>query len=280
MRKLKIALCQLNVVDNKQANLNNIQYYMDSVLKEPIDIIVFPEMCTCPYDISKFHQYAESQINSETLDLFQRYAKKYQLMIVGGSIPEIDQGKIYNTSYVIDQKGVIIGKHRKLHLFDIQMKNGINFRESSVLSPGNDYCLFETPWGKAGVCICYDIRFPELIRLMALEGAKMIFVPAAFNMTTGPLHWETLFKSRALDNQIYIFGVSSATNIQLTYQAYGHSIIVNPMGQIVTQLGFEEGVILTDIELDEIEEARSQIPIYQHRRNDLYNLTKNINSPT
>ena len=129
-------------------------------------------------------------------------AQKRKAYVVGGSIPEFADGKIYNTSYIFDRKGGLIGKHRKIHLFDIDVKGGQYFKESDVLSPGREITVFDTEFGRMGVCICFDIRFPDLFIRMREAGAKMVFIPAAFNMTTGPAHWETLFRSRALDQQV------------------------------------------------------------------------------
>ena len=146
------------------------------------------------------------------------YARKYHIYLIAGSMPEADDvGKVYNTSYIFDRDGKQIGKHRKAHLFDINVKNGQHFKESDTLTSGDHATVFDTEFGKMGVMICYDIRFPEFARTMALDGARMIFVPAAFNMTTGPAHWELTFRARALDNQIYMLGCAPARDIQAGY---------------------------------------------------------------
>ena len=117
--------------------------------------------------------------------------------LVGGTVPELSEGRIYNTSYVYGPDGRQLAKHRKAHLFDIDVQGGQRFRESDTLSPGNAITTFETAFGTMGLCVCFDLRFEELARCMCLRGAKVIFVPAAFNMTTGPAHWELLFRQRA-----------------------------------------------------------------------------------
>lgn len=125
-----------------------------------------------------------------------------------------------------------------------------------------------------GLCICYDFRFPELARLMVNLGAKIILVPAAFNMTTGPLHWELLFQSRAVDNQVFTIGTAPARNLNASYHSYGHSIIVSPWGKILNQADFEETALFTTINLNEINLVREQIPLLRHRRLDIYELTQ------
>ena len=148
-------------------------------------------------------------------------ANENNVYILAGSIPEKEGEKLYNTSYLFDRNGEIIAKHRKMHLFDIDVKGKIRFMESDVLSPGNEVTIAETEFGKIGIGICYDVRFPELARIMVENGALILFYPGAFNMTTGPAHWELLFRSRALDNQVYCVGVAPALNESLSYHSYG-----------------------------------------------------------
>ena len=131
----------------------------------------------------------------------------------------------------LTRNGHQIGKHRKMHLFDIDVKGGQYFKESDTLTPGDQVTVFDTEFGKMGLCICYDFRFPELARLMVDEGAQVIIVPAAFNMTTGPLHWELMFRQRAVDNQVYTIGAAPARDLNAGYHSWGHSIAVSPWGE-------------------------------------------------
>nr|WP_042338167.1 carbon-nitrogen hydrolase family protein [Desulfosporosinus youngiae] len=270
MMKLKTALCQLPVKEDKQENLNQAALMLKAAAAGGAHMAVLPEMFNCPYDIHSFRDYAEIIPSGETTNLLADLARTHGLFLVGGSIPELDGELIYNTSVIFNPKGEIIATHRKAHLFDINVKNGIEFTESKVLSPGNTATVFETPWGKFGVEICYDIRFPELTRKMAKDGASVVIVPAAFNMTTGPAHWELLFRSRALDNQVFMLGTSPARNPQASYVAYGHSLAVNPWGQVLAQLDEKPGILIVDLDLTQIEEVRESLPILKQRRDDLY----------
>ncbi len=270
MAKLRVALCQMPVSANKQSNLHQATIMLQDAAAGGAELVVLPEMFNCPYDIRCFRDYAESIPEGETIRYLADRARSHKLYLVGGSIPELDNGRIYNTCTIFNPQGEIIAKHRKVHLFDVQVKNGIEFKESQVLSPGHSHTIFETPWGKAGVQICYDIRFPELTRKMARLGARIVVVPAAFNMTTGPAHWELLFRSRALDNEIFILGNSPARNEQASYVAYGYSLAVNPWGQVIAQLEEKPGVLLVDLELDQVEEVRQYLPVWQQRREELY----------
>lgn len=256
----------------KEENINKAQKMICEAADRGARIVALPEMFNCPYNNKHFREYAESFPEGKTIKMLSSTAKEKNIYLVGGSIPEIEDDKIYNTCFIFDNNVKLVGKHRKVHLFDINIKNGVKFMESEVLSSGNEITLVDSPWGKVGVVICYDIRFPEIIRLMALKGAKIIFIPAAFNMTTGPAHWETLFKSRALDNQLYIAGISPARNVNYSYVAYGNSLITSPWGDIIEKLDEKEGILIRDIDLDYIEEVRNSLPLLKHRRKDLYNL--------
>ncbi|OFI07776.1 2-oxoglutaramate amidase [Clostridium acetireducens DSM 10703] len=274
MKSLKVALCQMLIQKDKILNIEKAKKMILKASKKGAKIIALPEMFNCPYNNKCFRSYSESYLEGETINTLSNIAKEEKVYLIGGSIPEKDEKEnIYNTCFIFDDNGKIIGKHRKIHLFDINIKDKIKFMESEVLSRGNDITIVDTKWGKIGVAICYDIRFPELIRIMSLKGAKMVFIPAAFNMTTGPAHWSTLFKSRALDNQIYMFGISPARNIESSYKAYGHSIISNPWGNIINEMDEKEGILIEDINLNLIEEIREQLPLIKHRRTDIYKLS-------
>ncbi|MHB8076105.1 carbon-nitrogen hydrolase family protein [Desulfosporosinus fructosivorans] len=270
MTTLKIALCQMLITDDKQANLKQAAGKIQEAASGGAQLVVLPEMFNCPYDIHCFQDYAEEIPSGETTNLLGKLARTHGLFLVGGSIPELSGELLYNTSVVFNPQGEIIARHRKVHLFDVRVKNGIEFTESLVLSPGNTATLFDTPWGKIGLEICYDIRFPELTRKVVKDGAHLVVVPAAFNMTTGPLHWELLFRSRALDNQVFMLGASPARDPQASYVAYGHSLVVNPWGRVLEQLNEKPGILLVEIDLTQVEEVREALPVWKQRREDIY----------
>ncbi|WP_069649956.1 carbon-nitrogen hydrolase family protein [Caloranaerobacter ferrireducens] len=274
MEKLKLGLCQLLVSEDKKENIKKAKEMINRAADMGAELVVLPEMFNCPYNNSYFPKYAEKYPDGETIKMLSEVSKKRGIYLIGGSIPEKDdEGNIYNTSFVFDKKGNIIGKHRKIHLFDIDVEGGISFRESDVLSRGDSLTIVDTGYGKIGVAICYDIRFPELFRLMALKGVKVIIVPAAFNMTTGPAHWELLFRMRALDNQIYMIGTAPARNESASYVSYGNSIITDPWGGIVGKLDEKEGILIKEIDLKRVEKIRKQLPILKHLRKDLYQIS-------
>ena len=269
MDSLKVAIIQIQTGPDKTSNLLKTAELFASIKNHQANLILLPEMFQCPYSLESFPIFAEDILTGETSLFLSNLAREYGTFLVGGSIPEKKGNRYYNTSIVYNPSGEIIGIYRKTHLFDVDFEN-LHFQESSVLNPGNTPLLIDTPWGKIGILICYDLRFPELIRLYALRGAFMVAVPAAFNPITGPLHWEVLFRARAIDNQVYLLGASPAPYPNASYQAYGHSLIVDPMGRVLEQLGNEEAIIIKDIDLSLVDQARQRLPLLKHRRLDLY----------
>ena len=272
---MKVAAIQMPTVKDKIQNIRTAGTYIEKIKAENPDFVILPEMFCCPYQTENFPVYAEKE-GGPSWQAMSDYARKYHIYLIAGSMPEADDvGKVYNTSYIFDRDGKQIGKHRKAHLFDINVKNGQYFKESDTLTSGDHATVFDTEFGKMGVMICYDIRFPEFARTMALDGARMIFVPAAFNMTTGPAHWELTFRARALDNQIYMLGCAPARDTQAGYISWGHSIVTDSWGKVMKQLDEKEGILIEEIDLDREDQIREQLPLLKHRKFEMYHLQEN-----
>lgn len=272
MDKLKIGLIQMAVVDGKEKNLAKAEEMIKKAVQKGAQVVVLPEMFNCPYSNKSFPLYAE-KAGSLSWQKMSQIARENKIFLVGGSIPEIDEeDRIYNTSFVFNPQGDQIARHRKIHLFDIDVKGGQYFKESDTLTAGNKVTVFDTPYGRFGLMICYDLRFPELSRALVQRGAKFIVVPAAFNMTTGPAHWELLFRTRALDNQVYTMGAAPARDISGSYVSYGNSLIVDPWGRVLKRLAGEEGLLVEELDLAGIEKVREELPLLKHIRNDVYRL--------
>ncbi|MTI68905.1 MAG: carbon-nitrogen hydrolase family protein [Firmicutes bacterium] len=270
---LRVGLCQMQVKKDKLENIKKAENMIKNLANKGAKLIVLPEMFNCPYNNSNFEEYAEKYPNGKTIKKLSDIANRENVHIVGGSIPEKDEeGNIYNTSFIFDNNGKLLDRHRKMHLFDIDVEGGVTFKESDVLSPGNKVTVVDTPFGKIGIAICYDIRFPELTRLMVKKGARIVIIPAAFNMTTGPAHWELTFKARALDNQIYMLATAPARDVNASYHSYGNSLIVNPWGDVISRLDEKEGTIIKDLDLNKIDKIRNQLPLLKHLRKDLYKI--------
>lgn len=267
--KIKLGLIQMKVEDNREDNIRKAEENIRKAKALGAELIILPEMFTTPYKNDNFPVFME-EYPGPTNDMLSKVSKELDVYIVGGSIPEGDGGRIYNTSYVYNNKGELIGKHRKAHMFDIDVKGKISFKESDTLSPGNESTLFDINGIKMGLIICYDIRFPEFSRKLSLSGAKAIIVPAAFNMTTGPAHWHLSARARALDNQVYVMMCSQSRNEGGVYVAYGNSLVVSPWGDVIDSLDEKEGILITEIETEYIERVREELPLLKHRREEIY----------
>ena len=269
---LKVALCQMRVESDKSKNLNHVREMVQEAAQRGARMIVLPEIFNGPYHLEMMAENAEI-FSGPTTAILSELAYNNKIILVGGSIPEKDtDGKIYNTSYIFDQEGELIGKHRKMHLFDIDIPGQISFKESQVLSAGNSLQIIRYKDLVFAVIICYDIRFPELARLAALAGAQLLIVPAAFNTTTGPAHWDLLMRSRAVDNQLFVLACSPARNVESNYQAWGHSIVVDPWGRVLSEGDIGEEIIEVELDFSIVDKIRHELPLLQHRRTDIYEL--------
>ena len=277
--KIKTAILQTHVFSEKEKNLRQLEEILASGKTEGADLVTLPEMFACPYETKNFPLYAEAE-GGPAWQTLSGLARKYGIILSAGSMPEAEEEpdtgvrRIYNTAYVFDRDGRQIGKHRKAHLFDIDVKGGQYFRESDTLFPGGWIGCFDTEFCRIGLCICYDFRFPETARLMARDGAKVILVPAAFNMTTGPAHWELMFRQRAVESQCYVIGTAPARDPESSYISWGHSIAVDPWGTILTQMEEKEGIRVVELDLEYVDQVRQQLPLLAHRRTDLYELIR------
>lgn len=266
---MRIAMIQMEVTADKGENLRRAREKILALKDERIDLAVLPEMFCCPYSNDCFRAYGETA-GGETWQMLRDTARGLGIWLVGGSMPELEEDKVYNTSFVFDRSGRQVARHRKAHLFDIQVEGGQHFRESETLTAGNEVTVFDTEFGTIGVCICFDFRFQELAKAMGDRGAKLIVVPAAFNMTTGPAHWELMFRQRAVDNQLFTLGVAPARDETAGYVSYANSILVDPWGTVLARAGEREETLIAEIDLARCESIRNQLPIRSARREELY----------
>ncbi|XP_034268332.1 omega-amidase NIT2 isoform X2 [Pantherophis guttatus] len=265
----RLALIQLHVSAAKTENLNRACRLVRTAAGQGAKIVILPECFNCPYGTKYFPEYAE-KIPGDCTQKLSNIAKECGIYLIGGSIPEDDAGKLYNTCTAFGPDGTMLAKYRKIHLFDIDVPGKIRFQESETLSPGDRFSVFDTPYCKIGIGICYDIRFPELAQIYTQKGCKLLVYPGAFNLTTGPAHWELLQRGRAVDNQVYVATASPARDETGSYVAWGHSTVVNPWGEVIAKAGTEETIVYAEIDLKKAEEIREQIPILSQKRSDLY----------
>ncbi|KAG2456928.1 NIT2 amidase, partial [Polypterus senegalus] len=231
----------------KLENLNRATKLVKEAAEQKAKVVVLPECFNSPYGTKFFPEYAE-KIPGETSQVLSEAAKECGIYLVGGSIPEEDGGKLYNTCMVFGPDGSLLLKHRKIHLFNIDVPGKIRFQESETLSPGSSYSVFDTR--------CH-----------------LLVYPGAFNMTTGPAHWELLQRGRAIDNQVYVATASPARDEKASYVAWGHSTVVSPWGDVLAKAGSEETIVYADIDMQHLTDVRQQIPLHTQKRHDLYKVT-------
>ena len=268
--KLTVGLVQLQITSSKT---DNVQRALDGIAQcaaRSAGLVLLPEMFCCPYELPLLPACAEPR-GGFIWQALAAAARTHRIYLLGGSIPERgEDGKLYNTSFFFSPQGEELARYRKSHLFDIRIPGGMCLMESETISPGRQLTVVETPYGKIGLAICFDLRFPELFRKLADAGARLFLVPAAFNMTTGPAHWELNCRSRALDNQCFLFACAPARDPQARYVYYGHSLAVSPWGEVLGQLSHSPSNLLVQVELDEVTEVRNRLPLLKSRRPALY----------
>jgi omega-amidase len=271
-KSLKVALIQFAAGPDKARNLAKVKASVSEAAKSGAKLVVLPECFNSPYAVTAFPKYAEPIPNGETTQFLSQLAKDSSVFLIGGSIPERSQdGKYYNTNVSFNPRGDIIAKHRKVHLFDIDVPGKIRFQESEILTGGDKATVFDLEgYGTVGLAICYDVRFPELAAIAARKGAFAMIYPGAFNTTTGPLHWLLLARARAVDNQVYVLSCSPSRDLTTSYHAYGHSQVISPMGEVVEEAGHDEQIVYATLEPQAIENARNSIPVTVQRRFDVY----------
>jgi omega-amidase len=270
---IKVALIQWEIRTHWQDNMATAWELLERAGKAGAQLAVLPEMFTLPYDMALVPERAESVPDGPTCGELSRWAKTLDVVLVGGSIPERDHdGRFYNTATLWDRDGRFLDKHRKMHLFDVNLPGGVSVQESAVFTPGNKVTVQEVLGFRLGLAICYDLRFPELFRLMALAGAEMVALPGAFNQVSGPAHWELLLRNRAMENTFYVAGVSTTAPKGSVYNSWGHSMMVGPFAEITASMGRSEGFAMGVLEPERIREIRMRLPLLSQRRNDLYQL--------
>ena len=295
---LPVALVQLCATEDPGLNCRQAEAWLERAVHEAPGgvkprILMLPEVWNAPYAVDRFAAFAEpipfpgadlTQGPSASLAMVARLARRHGVAVIAGSIPEQGQdGRIYNTATVVDPSGVLLAKHRKLHLFDVEIPGGICFRESDSLTAGDALTVLDgsgdpLAMGVAeppnlGLLICYDIRFPELALVMQQRlGCTLLACPAAFNTTTGPRHWHLVMRARAIDTQCFVLACSRARPQGDGYPSYGHSLVVDPWGTVIAEAGEGEQVLHGQLDLSQVALARQAIPTSQQRRHDFYQL--------
>jgi predicted amidohydrolase len=237
------------------------------------DFVTLPEFWTYLGPYSGFEKAAQT-LSGPAITMVQEKARRHKMIVHGGSIVEPHPTlarKFFNTSVLINWDGEIVAQYRKLHLFDVDLANGEKHYESERIVPGDRIVTAEIDGITFGLSICYDLRFPELYRALALRNAQIVLVPAGFTLHTGRDHWEVLLRARAIENSSYVVAAAQIGSYGPDRNCYGRSMIVDPWGLVLAQAQDMPTVVVTDIDLSQIERVRSQIPSLHHRRPEVYN---------
>lgn len=266
MRKSKFAMIQLHCSKDSVENQKKALHFAGNAADSGAKFIVLPELYLSMF--SRNDMLKESTtIPGPITEQWSAFAKEHSVWLLAGSVLEASDNpeRVYNTSILFDDSGNIVGKYRKIHLFDVDIPGGVTVQESSIYKPGKTPFYYPTPFGKIGVGICYDLRFPELFRIYARNKVDVILLPSAFSYYTGERHWKTLLKARAIENQCYIVAPNLVGESPNGVRSYGHSMIVNPWGAVVSEANdMEEGFITGILDRDVTKEYRRQMPALDH----------------
>ncbi|KMT20719.1 hypothetical protein BVRB_1g006930 isoform B [Beta vulgaris subsp. vulgaris] len=273
INQYKIALCQLMVTTDKTTNLDSARNMLQEAADKGAKLLVLPEMWVCPYSHEYFAKCAEEldkEESSQAFSMLSKVARSRKITIVGGSLPERKNGKMYNTCCVFGPDGKLKAKHSKLHLFDYYESAEALFKESDSFTAGDTPTVVDTDVGRIGIGICHDIRFPELAMLYRAKGADLIIYPGAFNMSTGKMLWELETKARAIDNQVFVAVCSPCQDSAGSYTIWGHSMIVGPSGEIKGRAEHEETIVVAEINYAENQLQREIFPLQNQHKEEIY----------
>ncbi|MBA4223359.1 MAG: amidohydrolase [Methylobacterium sp.] len=220
----------------------------------------------CERDTKRLRETSQSEDQHDVLAGLRQAARETKVWLQIGSLSVKAGEKIANRAYMIDPQGEIVARYEKIHLFDVDLPNGETWRESNTFSGGDRATLVETPWGLVGMSICYDVRFPYLYRAEAEAGAVMLTAPACFTRQTGEAHWQVLQRARAIENGAFMVSAAQGGLHEDGRESYGHSIIVDPWGRVLAEAGNEPGLIMAQIDLALVADARQRIPTLRHTR--------------
>jgi deaminated glutathione amidase len=266
--RFKVACIQNNAGPDILPNIREVDRLARSASAVGADFILTSENFTSiEFGAERSLDKALPEAEHPAVPHFTALAKELGVWFLMGSLTiKLSPSKVNNRSYLIDPDGRIVARYNKLHLFDVQLKAGETYRESATVEPGDRAVLAETPWGLLGMTVCYDLRFAYLYRALAQAGAGFLTIPSAFTKTTGQAHWHTLVRARAIETGAYVFAPAQCGQHAGGRKTYGHSLVVDPWGEILADGGEAPGYIIAEVDPLKIAEARRMIPSLEHDR--------------
>jgi predicted amidohydrolase len=266
---VRVALFQMTAGIDPAANLRALLDAVDQAAAGGAHMLFTPEMSNLlDRDRERSGQVIAREEDDLTLAALRTAASDKGLWINIGSLAMADDegNKRYNRGFLIDPNGDIKARYDKIHLFDVDLPSGETWRESSVYRGGRSAVLTSTPWGKLGLSICYDLRFPDLFTALSNAGADIISVPAAFTVPTGEAHWHVLLRARAIESAAFVVAAAQCGSHEDGRRTYGHSLVIDPWGEVILDAGEAPGVYWAELDLERIADVRSRIPVLSHRK--------------
>jgi deaminated glutathione amidase len=268
MNILKVACIQLNSDNDLERNLVRATDAVREAAAQGARLIALPEYCVLLDGAGRvMREHSPPESEHPALALFQALATASQAWLLLGSLTvKLEDERMANRSYLLSDAGEIVARYDKIHMFDATLPGGKVIRESSAYRPGDKAVVAATPWGPLGMSVCYDVRFPGLYRALAQAGAVMLAVPSSFQRETGPAHWHTLLRTRAIENAAFVLAPAMCGDHPNGRSTYGHSLVIDPWGSVVAELGDEPGVLVAEIDLDQVAKVRTMLPSLVHDR--------------
>ena len=268
---MRVAAVQLNSTNDKDRNLETARRLVREAAAAGAELVALPEKWNLLAPPAELEAGAEELDGGVSTEAARGWAREHGIHVLAGSIGERVAGadRLFNTSALIDPSGGLIAVYRKIHMFDVEV-GGVTYRESEAEQPGDEIVTAAAGAVEVGLSVCYDLRFPELYRILAVRGARLITVPSAFTLATGRDHWEVLLRARAIENQAFVLAPNQVGEAPPHYVSYGRSMIVDPWGVVLAQAADREGVIVADLDLERQAAIRESLPSLANRRPEAY----------
>ena len=266
---MRVAACQMRSGEDVEANLATAEQLLGEAAEGGADLASLPEFFTY-LGRSSGRPAAVEPVPGPTTERLSSLARERGMWVLGGSVLEVAEGRVHNTSVLLDRAGELVATYRKIHLFDVELPDQAPIRESDAFTPGEQLVTHPTEDARLGLSICYDLRFPELYRGLMVQGAEVLCVPAQFQHTTGTAHWEVLLRARAIENQCFVVAAGQwgpSGREGSGHRSHGHSMVVDPWGEVLAEAPAEgDGVWFADLDLARLREIRTRLPALKHRR--------------
>lgn len=262
------ACLQVNASNDLNKNIEVALELIEEAAGQGAELVLMPENVTMmEWGRKATLAKAASEESHEGLEAFRGAARQHGVWLHCGSLSiSLPDGRIANRTYVLNPDGEVTASYDKIHMFDVDLGNGERYAESSTFAPGEEAVLADLPWGKLGLTICYDVRFPDLYRTLAQAGAKLITVPAAFTQVTGEAHWHTLLKARAIETGCYVLAPAQTGTHPANRKTFGHALIIDPWGEVLADAGTEVGFVSAKIDIGLVDQVRKKMPSLDHDR--------------